>query len=392
MLNRELLKNWDKLPENEQKKISAAINKEYFAQLEQPGGRQKISNLHRDQLKHYLRESCILDKVLPPEDISPDECEVGPTNDTLFKRIYGQFETRAFQGSFEALPPETQEVYVNRIFLGFTMLTSAKYVVNDYNLLAYPFPLTKQIEDQIGLDMHEAKDWVMRDRLEAAIQNSRFDLNNVIRGVQAQAEIGGSGPGTGNRFPIEREDLIALKQYFVNSRSRANCAVIPEANYLEFERYDINDFGDDMTAEVFRSGLDADKIHGLKMIRTIKTDSIRGDVFRTGNIYAFATANEIGRNFNLRGLKFYLERDHQYLQFDAQMAFGFIWAAPTRIAKLELYNGGRATDGTLLSNILDPSGNPVPASDAYFGTPQEVTFKDYLQFDQERYQPLIRFQ
>lgn len=383
-----LRNRWNMSDEDFEKK-SRALNQEYYNALELgPQAFHKLSELHSDQLEHYLRETCVLDKVLPPADISADECEVGPTQDTLYKRIWFQMETRAYLGSFEGTPREVQEVYVPRIFLSFFLLQSPQYVINDYNILAYPFPIAKQVEDNIGMDMHEAKDWTMLDRLEQALLASRATYNNVIRGVQAAADITTNGVGvTGFRGELEREDLINLKKYFAGTRSRLSRVIVPESDYIDLERLELNDFGDQMVERVFRDGLDQDRIHGVQVIRTIKIDQTRGDVFRTGNIYAFAAPNEIGRNYNLRGLKFYLERDHQYLYFDAQMACGFIWAVPSRIAKLELYNGGRTTAGALVANFSATE----PGSDARFGDPSEVTSKDYFDVDQEFFRPNIRF-
>lgn len=383
-----LREHWT-MDDDDFEKKSRALNQEYFNVLEMgPGGHHKLSELHADQLEHYLRETCILDKVLPPKDISADECEVGPTHDTLYKRIWFQMETRAYLSSFEATPREVQEVYVPRIFLSFFLLSSPQYVVNDYNILAYPFPIAKQIEDNIGMDMHEAKDWTMLDRLEQAILSSRATYGNVIRGVQAAADIVTNGLATGFRGELEREDLINLKKYFAGTRTRLDRVVVPEADYIDLERLELNDFGDQMVERVFRDGLDQDRVHGLQIIRTIKIDQTRGDVFRAGNIYGFASPQQVGRNYNLRGLKFYLERDHQYLYFDAQMACGFIWAVPSRVAKLELYNGGLATDGVSIVPNFDGS---TPGSDGRFGDASEVTFKDYFDVDQEFYSPVIRF-
>ena len=47
----------------------------------------------------------------------------------------------------------------------------------------------------------------------------------------------------------------------------------------------------------------------------------------------------------------------------------------------------RDTAGALLP-VLSPG---LPASDSLFGSPQEVTRKDYIQFDQEYYEPNIRY-
>lgn len=372
-------------------------------------GLEKLSELHSSQLAGYLKEKAVLDKALPPEDISPSDCEVGPTTDTLYYRIHLQTETRAFLSTFEAMPREVQEIYVPRVFVSFLMLSTPKYVANDYNIMAYPFPVTKQVEDQIGLDMHEAKDWVMLRDLEAAIQASRADYGNVLRGVEAQADIEANGTNTRFRGKLRREDMINLKAKYPGERGRIERIIVPETDYIQLERFKDDDFGDGLLSDVFVNGLESEKVHGVAIIRTIKIDNRRGDVFRTGNIYAFANHTMIGRNFNLRGLKFYIERDHQYLFFDAQMAFGFIWAVASRCVKLELYNGGTVfgTAGTLapgndyagvpwvanpaVTNSQTAEDQGLIASDQLWGAPEQVTQKDYFDVSKGYRRPRISF-
>lgn len=367
---------------------ASSINQKYLDALDSGDhGRKKISQMHEDQLANYLRETSVFDQILTPREITAQECEVGVDNDTLYKRIYMQPELRTFLSSFEALPRETQEVFIPRIFLGFYMMSSPRVVLNDYNLMAYPFPVTKQVEDLIGPSMHEAIDWIMLDRLEAAIAAADNpsapgvgDGRNVIKGVQAQANIAASGLTTGFRGQIERDDVIALKKAYAGSRARIRKILCTESDYIDFERFKLSDFGDELLGQVFTEGLQSDKIHGVEFVRTIKSDFSRGDLLRDGNIYAFPDENMIGRSYILQGLRFFIERDHQFLYYDAHQARGFIWAVVSRLFKLELYNGG-----------LDLAGGVQAGSDSLYGNPESVTFKDYYNLSEGNYRPNISY-
>jgi hypothetical protein len=392
--------NMDRLDPNSPhfEKQSKAQNRMWAAAAARgPQGLHKLSALHESQLDSYLREACVMDKVLPPSDIGPEDCEVGTDNDTLFYRLHFTFETRAYLGSFEATPQEVQEVYIPRIFLSFYLLTTPTYVLNDYNVQAYPFPVAKQVEDSIGMDMQEAKDWSMVKTLEDTIQASRSTNNNVLRGVDAQADIEANGVrgadavaplDVGKRFKIQREDFTELKKYFATRRSRLDRMVLPESDFIDLERFDSSDFGDQLMGQVVVDGYTVNQMHGVKFIRTIKIDSDRGDVFKEGNIYGFAAPSEVGRNFSLRGLKFYLDRDHQFLKFDAQMAIGHLWAVSAKIAKLELYNGGLNIDNSTYRNRI--SGT-VPNSDALWGDPEYVVTKDYYNIDDAFHRPTVSY-
>lgn len=359
-----------------------AENSEYASLLRTGDfGLEKASEVHEDQLAHYLRETSAMDKVMPPTPITSAECEVGIDNDTLYKRVYFQPELRTFFSSFESLPTEVQEIFISRIHVGFYVLGTPKVVFNDYNLMAYPFPVVKQVEDLIGPSMHEAIDWVMLDRLEAAIQAANTGgQENIKKGVQAQADIATNGADTGFRGQIEREDILTLRKAYSNSRSKIAIILMTESDFIDMERFKLSDFGDELLGDVFINGLDTETIHGVRVIRTIKSDYSRGDLIRPGNIYAFADPNMMGRSYILQGMRIFMDRDHQFVYLDGHQARGFIWAITSRLFKLELYNGGLN---------LDNSGKT--GSDALWGSPQEVTFKDYVEVEKGYYNPNIIF-
>lgn len=356
-------------------------------------GLLKLSELHKEQMESYLKEACILNKVLVPESITIEECEIGQTHDTFTKRIWFQAETRAGISSFEGTPLETQEVYVPRTNLGFLMLSTPKYSINDYNIRVYPFPVTKQIENNIGVDMQEAREWVMATALERALQRSRDRYKNILRGVEAQAEIDVNGlpaPGAGMRGRIDREDVIALKKYFAGTRSRISEILFPETDYIDLERFKSDDYGDDLLRQIFTSGISQETIHGVNMLRTIKIDANQGDTFHSGNIYAFAGEQQVGKNYNLDGIRFFVDRDHQNMYFDAQESFGFVWQVPSRIAKLELYTEGETTDHLPVPPREDGGGTPIsPGSDQMWTSPERVMQKDYWNINDEVREPII---
>jgi len=393
--------NYNTFTETQKIAYSKQHNSDFVDATRYPNQIEKMSSKYEHQLNSYLREACKFDGVLPPQEIQPSDCEQGPTNDTLYKKIYGDFETRAFQSSFEATHQDTQEVYIPRIYMGFTMLATPQYILNDHNVATYPFPVAAQIEEQIGLDIHEAKDFVMLKSLEDGIQAGRHHNRNVLMGTEAAADYEANGI-THNRFMLTPDDITSIKAYFANKRHKARFALVPEIDYLWLERFDSHDFGDAATWENFKNGINEPSIRGLRIERTIKTDTSRGDTFRGGNIYAFVEPKALGRNYTLRGLKFYMKRDHQYLHIDAQYAFGFVFAVPELALKLELYNGGSSIAELPLNPV---NGHPYPTipagfpgvgteyapSDEIFGSAEEVTFKDYQNFDRQLMRPLIQF-
>jgi len=354
-------------------KKSQATNEEYVQLLRTESGRSKASALHSAQMTNYIRENCIFDKIMTPEEISPSDCEVGIETDTLFKRVWFTPETRAFWSSFEGTPTQVQELFAPRILVGFYRMQSATIVANNYNVSVYPFPIVKQMEDLIGPALHEAVDWVMLDRLEQTIQAANPFYGNILRGAAAQADINGVGVNTHKRFPVERADITRLKKFYAGTRAKVRVFLMTDEDYIDFERLRAEDFGDQRVQDVFVNGLDVQTIHGVPVVRTIKSDFSRGDLLRSGNMYAFPDEDMIGSSFLLQGIDFWVDRERQYLKFDASTARGFSWTIASRTCKVELYNGGLDTAGAGLGVF----GTAPVTSDALWGDPSEVTFKDY---------------
>lgn len=285
--------------------------------------------------------------------------------------------------------------------LTFYLLTTPTYVLNDYNVMRYPFPVMEQIQDTFGIDLQEARDWGMKKSLDDTIAAGRSENGNVLRGEQATADLvanlargGGGGTAGAFRGRLEREDIITLKQYFATKRTRLSKLLITEKDYLDIERYSQQDFGDTLQGEVAVEGFTMNKLHGVEFIRTIKCDQTKGDVFRPGNIYAFASEKEIGVSLTLRGQKVYMDRDHQMLYVDAQSAHGHLWAVNDRVCKLELYNGGYDGLGArvdVLAVGVDADDPGTPGSDTNLEDPEYVTERDYFNIDERFQRPDVIF-
>jgi hypothetical protein len=362
-------------------KISKQINKAWFNDAKTSAGRDKLSGLHESQFASYLREHSAMAKILVPQDIDPSECEVGVDTDSLYVRLHFTPETNAYLGSFGAGPPERREVFIDRIFASFMMLTTPTYVFNEYRMMAYPFPVPKQVEDSIGMDMHEARDFIEFRSLEETIQAGAATYNNVLKGENVATPL----TGATDRVDFHQDDLVRMMKYFAGKRDRMEKVLIPETDFLTILTFDASIFGDTLRGEVVTNGYKLSQWMGMELIRTIKIDNDNGDVFREGNIYGFADPEKIGRSYNLQGLKMNLERKRQFLEMDARMACGHIWAVGKRVCKLELYDTG-----------LTPTGGAIPGvttgdSDLFWDDVELVTERDYHNVGLNLQRPYLEF-
>jgi hypothetical protein len=362
-------------------------NQRYYQDLANPVARTtKVSSLN-DQVSGFLKEASVFNTIIPPKPISPENCEVDETYDTLRYRIHDVPRTSVGMGSMDAMAGQVREPYLARIFGSFLMLQTPRYQFNEYRMMAYRFPVAEQVKSQIGIDFQEARDWVIHGTLDEMLQAYRGVYNNVFKGENVTAA-GNSGDGT--RVPIARNDFSRLKQYYANKRARLARVLIPEQNFLQIEQFKLEDNGDQLMGEVTVEGYTKSKLLGVEMIRTIKTDSLHGDVFRADNIYGFADADNLGRQYDFQGIRHDVEVEAQFLRMSARMVFSYLWFSPAYVSKIELYQAGLDVDGeTVLSGTVSQKGNTYGVSDRLFSDSESFMERDFLNIREGHNRPRI---
>lgn len=379
------------------RKASYEYNSELFKEAATPIGRSKCSADSQDQIAHYTRENPICDRIIIPTSANPAECLPGHKTDALYQRIYLTPEVGAMLTSFESVPVRTVEAFVPRIFLSFILLSSPTVVFNEYNLAAYPFPITKQYEQLIGSAIRESKDFMMISAYEQGIQLSRGEYGNVLRGVEATEDIAANGiaaAGEANtdifRGNMHHQDIVAMEMFYTDSRADLETIVMTKTNWTHIKLWTTQQVGDNFVSTVIVKGIHFDSLSGHRVLRTIKSDASRGDVFKTGNLYGFANGELMGRNVTLRDLRFHFDSNRQFMSMDAQYAFGFIWAILSRAVKMELYNGGERVRGNTGSNPMPKNGTD-PGSDERYTDVASVTTKDYYDLEKNFRRPRVLF-
>jgi len=366
----------------------AEDNNRYFRDLAAAGPRHtKLSSMN-DQVSAFLKEASVFNTIIPPKPIVPEQCEVDPEFDTLRYRIHDVPRTSVGLGSMDAMSGQIREPYLARIFGSFMMLQTPRYQFNEYRMMAYRFPVAKQVESQIGIDFQEARDWVIHETLDEMLQAYRGTYDNIFKGENVTA--GQADVGAAARVPLARNDFSQLKQYYAGKRSRLARVLIPEQNFLQIELFDLQDNGDQLQGEVTVEGYTRTKLLGVEMIRTIKTDSLHGDVFRAGNIYGFADADNLGRQYDLQGIRHDVEVEAQFLRLSARMVFSHLLFSPAYVSKIELYQRGREVDGiTARSGTVSQAGNTYGPSDALFADSESFMERDFLNIRQGHNRPSI---
>lgn len=369
---------------------SQAFNDLFFNSVGSEGGRDKIAEAGGKYIRDRLREVSFARKIIPAENISRTECQRSVNHDTLVKIVDIEPNSKAMAITFRG-SPTARYIRAARFEIPFFTITSEKFEKTEQELLAYEMPITKIIEENSVKDMQEIEDRQFLLFIEAAVQGMQLDANSNVAtaykvstvlasSVVASSVVKGEGTLAAGAddftvYPIQKQDLIKVKQLMHRRRLKAVQIVITEPDFDNFSSWTIQDVGMTIAGETTVEGYKANTVAGLKIIRTIKTD-----LLREGNVYCFTAPEFLGRFYVLNQTKFYIDKIVNVIQWQSWEDIAIGIGNIASIVKLELFGGsvtpGATTTGyasllpveeedlAAVNNKVD-SGLTYPAVDQY---------------------------
>jgi hypothetical protein len=326
---------------------SQVLNDMFSSKLNTSEGKEKIAEVGSVYIRDRLREVCFVDKIQPPEPVTRTDCQRSVNHDTLVKIVDIEPQSRAMSITFRG-QPTARFLRAARVEVPFFTISSEKFEKTEQELLAYEMPITKIIEDNSVKDLQEVKDRTWLLFVEAGVQAMQKDGNGgsftalrastyatvnkirVIKGAGALA----AGADDFVIHPILRPDLVNLFKLIDANRLRAERFLMTEPDYDDILSWTLQDMGDKMQSETMVDGYKYNLLLGRKLIRTVKTD-----ILRVGNVYAFTAPEFLGKNYVLNNTKFYIDKIANMITWQSWMDVAVNVSNIASIAKLELYGG-----------------------------------------------------
>lgn len=347
------------------------INSQWLAQLEANGTKTASASL--SYIKDKLREGSFADRIVAPVDIKRGDpgVQVSLNHDTL--EVVREIEPSSFGAmslTFRG-SPDAQYIRGRRFAIPFWTISSLKFEITENELMAYTMPITKMIEENTIKDMYELKDREWLSHIDACIEGMQeegmgsavaFSSSNVASGtVIGFSKLKGTNAlaRTTNDFvplPITKDDFTNLQKLFLQEvqdasgntiragRLRAATLLINEADALDQMKWTIEQTGNKMQEDSVSGGVSLNTWGGLTIVKTIKTN-----ILREGNVYAFTSEEFGGYSYRLNDLKFYADKRGNKIEWYAWMDIGMGFGNIAWCCKLELYSGsvtpGATTSG-----------------------------------------------
>jgi hypothetical protein len=303
-----------------------------------------------------------------------------------------------------------------RFEVPFHTVGSERYEQTEQELMAYTMPITEIIRRNIVNDIQEVEDTVFLSHMESACQSLQQDAQDLTFGdtyaanasftaknVNANSvpEIGkckgvdvlqnadaGLADGPANdedlAFPVQKDDFIKLFQLFTGSgnrgsRLRCDQFLMTDTDFEDLNAWVHADMGEKIVGETTVDGYKYSTVIGRKFVRTLKTD-----ILRPGNIYAFAAAEYLGGFLLLNKTKFYADKERNRISFEAWEDIGMYIGNVAGVRKLELYAGAVETVGAPADNAAVVAAR-APKAEADLGDKnhlieEDQTFPSVTQF------------
>jgi len=360
------------MPLNAQQKeayTAEQINALFSRKLDSSEDKEKLAEYGSAFVLDRLREATFCRMIFPPQPCKRSDLQISMVHDTMVKIVFMEPNSQAMTVSFrEQVAPRYYRA--DRFEAPFFEIGSERYEKTEEELAVYNMPITDIIRKNVIKDIGEIEDYQFLAHAESAVQglqknkqglgvstlfvdataftafnvesnavteHGKFKAHDVLNNTTAATAAAGVTESL--ETPVQKDDLIKLAKAFPGyggqgSRLRMDCFLMSETDQEELNAWTISDVGDQILKETAINGWKSDQVIGRKYIRTIKTD-----ILRPGNIYAFAHHSFVGGMCIWNGIKFYADKERNRISFEAWENLCMYFANIAGVRKLELYAG-----------------------------------------------------
>ena len=367
------------------------VNSLFVEKLGSEEGRAKIAAYGGGVIRDHLREVSFARKVLPPQPVTPAECQVSTEHDGLVKIEELEPESRAMVVDFRGAS-RARYIRAPRVAVSFFTIESEHFEKTEQELLAYKMPITKMIEEQSANDLQEIEDRQFLIYAESGVQtvqkaaneaaglaHAGFNVTNVLAGnvavgpdqnasvIKGQLALA-SGQDDFIVRPVNRPDFVNFFKLFSgpDRRLRMELVLLTEADYDDILQWTVEDMGDRIQSETVVDGYKYNTLLGRRFIRTIKTD-----ILRRGVVYGFTSPEFLGCFYVLNNTKFYVDKVGNKITFWCWEDIGMAFLNLNSLVKLELFGGSVTPD-----HANNGSAIRLPSDEENLGRARNQQFGD----------------
>ena len=271
-------------------------------------GMTKVAALTEDYLRDRIRETSVLNRVIPPVVITEAQIERNTLNDFPLKRVELEPNSKAYfigfrsKGVAQFFTGRKYEVY-------FSKFETDHFKKTREELMTMRYPVMDVVNNNFVLDMQEQLDQLFRNRLDLAITASTVTLGYSQFTYAATIT---SATDVANNF---KDAIIAGVQAVVGQRRRVARLIMTESTWMNLARLTPDKLGFDAVQRVAFNGTYPEKTFlGHEVITTINAQGA-GSVWANNRIYCVAEPGFLGSNFILGDVQQEMKREGNMLEW-----------------------------------------------------------------------------
>jgi hypothetical protein len=332
-------------------------------------GREKMAALSGKIIFDKLREVSFARPILDAQPIGPEDCQISENSDTFTRLEWLEPQSRALIINFRG-DSTAQELRADRAFMSFFTVASQVFTKTEQELQIYrSIPVSQLIEQNTLKDMQEVQDHSFLRYCERAVQAMQTEANNgTVTTLNATALQGATPPvehaivkgesarnalaDNGTVYALQKPDIAMLQRLLSSNRLEGAVLLLTRPDMDMVGAWTLEDFGSQLLQETTKEGYKYNKLLGLKIITSIKTD-----ILRPGNGYLFTAPQFLGRFYILNKTKFYVDKRFNRISWQAWEDLGMLLLNVNSVKKLELYSGDTSAndaDGLLAAGTVSP--------------------------------------
>lgn len=293
-----------------------------------------------------VRELSVFRKVLPPQYVTRPQLQVDLNTDTLYDVIWLEPSSTAVVTTFGGNSPAMQ-VTGTKVPLWLFNIQTPEFQKREEEILTYPFPIYKIIEDNSIKDIEEKED-------------IQF-MNTVLTAVNATNKVLTYTP------PFTKMALAALVAMLDLSMYAGDVANIVMHKYT-FDQFILGsvssqEAGFSLAGEIFVNGYKATTLFGHNFFVTKKSN-----VVPPGVVLAFTTPQWLGKWDLFGDAKFWMFNEKGLLRWNIRETLGFAIVNQNNVALAMTQSSLSLTSTGATSSVLGLAPyNENPVATAVYG-------------------------
>ncbi len=322
---------------------SKAVNEAFHAMVSEnaDGYLKQASQITSEYIRVEMQEDSVFDKIVPPVSVGNEDLD--KQVDTPNPVIVQDMEPKS--GGAVSLPfgnlPISRYMRAPRFRVDFERMSSTRYYIDVNHLRTYDMDIRQVLSDKSVKDISTEKDSKFF---------STVNRTDVI-GTQLYATLSGTGNGAVVGTPtnlasglsrnyiytdasyISRDTIVEISKVLpaTDARLEAQTMVVNHLTVKDFNKWDRNEAGGDLSQELLLNGWAERTVQGIRVIVTIKRELVPNGVF-----YLFAEPKYLGVNYVLEDLTMWIKKEAFNLEFFSYMTAGGTIANIKGCARVEV--------------------------------------------------------